>query len=240
MDSPFDSNRLNAPALWLPGSKELTASADWLPSREELVTYLVDICGTRELAEMYVEEVEGEGEPARTIVFAMHSPYMAPDGIKADTDDCLRAVERAIGKSLPEDQRRELANEIWEDESRGDVPLDYLHKLISAYGIAPSESRFARAVERADQAFWATVARMFPEVETGDLDPQAAARIETAMREAVAAWLDANHPAMQSVTDAGMTDTELIAHLRDIADDQEDDLGVLLTTAADRLQGLSR
>lgn len=56
------------------------------------------------------------------------------------------------------------------------------------------DQRMARAVEDADDAFWAVIAERFPEATTGDTDPSATHQYET-MRDAfVRHWLTGNFP----------------------------------------------
>lgn len=57
-----------------------------------------------------------------------------------------------------------------------------------------TDARLDRAIEAAEAEFWLAVAQAYPEIKTGDLDPGATLTFRSAMREAVAAWLDENAP----------------------------------------------
>lgn len=50
------------------------------------------------------------------------------------------------------------------------------------------------AIENADLAFWAEIAKAFPEAKSGDFPPDAAFAWRKAMDEAVYNWLMFNHP----------------------------------------------
>lgn len=55
--------------------------------------------------------------------------------------------------------------------------------------------RISRAVRvHADSAFWAAIAKEFPEIKTGDLSPDAHVPFLTAAIDAVTAWVDENLP----------------------------------------------
>lgn len=54
--------------------------------------------------------------------------------------------------------------------------------------------RVKEAVEQADLAFWAKIAKAFPEVKSGDFPPDATFAWNRARDEAVFWWLVYNHP----------------------------------------------
>jgi hypothetical protein len=72
----------------------------------------------------------------------------------------------------------------------------------------PDAKSIEQAVEKAQDAFWAEVARAFPEVTTGDFGPGETFAIQQAMEDAVSAWLAWNHP--QSTWLTGDEDEEAI------------------------------
>lgn len=49
--------------------------------------------------------------------------------------------------------------------------------------------RLENAVQEAKMAFWASVAKSFPEAETGDLDPIVSSRFDEACSDAVFNWV---------------------------------------------------
>lgn len=55
-------------------------------------------------------------------------------------------------------------------------------------------ARIKAAVENAELAFWAEIAKAFPEVTTGDFDPLDSFEITEAMTKAVTRWIGWNHP----------------------------------------------
>jgi hypothetical protein len=54
------------------------------------------------------------------------------------------------------------------------------------------EERIQDAVEEGEEAFWAAVAQVFPEAESGDLDPGTTVQLKQTMERAVRAWVDFN------------------------------------------------
>jgi hypothetical protein len=54
--------------------------------------------------------------------------------------------------------------------------------------------RINKAVEKADLAFWAEIAKAFPEAKSGDFPPDATFAWNRARDEAVYWWLIWNHP----------------------------------------------
>lgn len=54
--------------------------------------------------------------------------------------------------------------------------------------------RIREATEGAMEAFWAVIARKFPEASTGDLDPAASTAFDDAVDNVVWAWVEANVP----------------------------------------------
>ncbi len=59
---------------------------------------------------------------------------------------------------------------------------------------ANDQLRVAEAVEKAREAFWASIAASYPEIKTGDMDPLEDWEIETAMETAVKRWVHNNKP----------------------------------------------
>lgn len=54
--------------------------------------------------------------------------------------------------------------------------------------------RIEKAIERADLAFWAEIAKSFPETTSGDFSPEQDIKWSRARDNAVYWWLDWNHP----------------------------------------------
>lgn len=48
-------------------------------------------------------------------------------------------------------------------------------------------------IEELSDHFWGNVANMFPEIQSGDLEPIESIRLENAIEQAVNAWLKTNH-----------------------------------------------
>ncbi|MHB8254133.1 MAG: hypothetical protein ACYDEV_10660 [Acidiferrobacter sp.] len=59
---------------------------------------------------------------------------------------------------------------------------------------ALSREQIKNAIQSADTAFWAAIAKAFPEVTTGDISPMKHFLFPRAQKEAIEAWLLANHP----------------------------------------------
>lgn len=99
--------------------------------REQLVDYLVDICGTRELAETYVAEADAEGGRIKTAVYALHKPYVVRDGgIFPNAADCVQSMADALGVSLDGPLLKAISDYVDEREQYGEVPLDYVPKVL--------------------------------------------------------------------------------------------------------------
>jgi hypothetical protein len=56
------------------------------------------------------------------------------------------------------------------------------------------ELRVKEAAEAAGLAFWGEIAKHFPEVKTGDLDPGSVRKFSEACEEVVTDWYDCNDP----------------------------------------------
>ena len=54
-----------------------------------------------------------------------------------------------------------------------------------------------KVVQKADNAFWDAVAKSYPEIRTGDLDPTTTGKLRLMMKEAVVIWLSYNFYARQ-------------------------------------------
>lgn len=76
------------------------------------------------------------------------------------------------------------------------MDLSRLTHLAGAPAVRESLStdfgRIETAVNEAELAFWDVIAKAYPEIKTGDLDPAAATELTQAMERAVEAWLLAN------------------------------------------------
>lgn len=55
-----------------------------------------------------------------------------------------------------------------------------------------TNERIAAAVEKAQEEFWAIIARRFPEIRSGDFSPDAQMKFDEACEEAVRIWIDSN------------------------------------------------
>jgi hypothetical protein len=56
------------------------------------------------------------------------------------------------------------------------------------------EKRVDEAASEASLGFWSSVTEQFPEIETGDLPPDAADDFRRAARNVIERWLDVNAP----------------------------------------------
>ncbi len=56
------------------------------------------------------------------------------------------------------------------------------------------KNQVEEVAEKAQQAFWAEVAKNFPEISTGDMPIQAVFQFNQQCEEAVAIWVKSNHP----------------------------------------------
>lgn len=65
--------------------------------------------------------------------------------------------------------------------------------VVDVNGVPASE--IVKAVAKARDAFWASIAETFPLVETGDMAPGDELALEWAMNHTVSIWLSYNHPA---------------------------------------------
>lgn len=68
----------------------------------------------------------------------------------------------------------------------------YLWELI--YKEINVDKRFEEAINNAEEAFWAEIAKAYPEIKSGDLGPDIVIPFKTMMEKAVAAWLTLNAP----------------------------------------------
>lgn len=68
----------------------------------------------------------------------------------------------------------------------------YLWELI--YKVIDVDKRFVDAISDADDAFWAVIAKSYPEINSGDLEPGIVIQLKMIMETALAAWLKANAP----------------------------------------------
>jgi hypothetical protein len=67
-----------------------------------------------------------------------------------------------------------------------------------------SDERITEAVEDGVEAFWAVIAKQFPEVTSGDFPPDAEFALTKALEEAVRVWLDANVESDDEQNDIGL------------------------------------
>lgn len=54
--------------------------------------------------------------------------------------------------------------------------------------------RIKEALQKADEAFWASIVESFPEIKTGDLHVSDFIELQQAQQAAVKAWVEANSP----------------------------------------------
>jgi hypothetical protein len=54
------------------------------------------------------------------------------------------------------------------------------------------ETRIAKAAQSGEDAFWTAVAAEFPEVKSGDLDPETSLRLSEKMKASIRIWLEIN------------------------------------------------
>lgn len=59
--------------------------------------------------------------------------------------------------------------------------------------------RMKEALDSADDAFWAVIAKSFPEVETGDFPPDAVRAWDDAMGKSLYTWLQWNAPGSEAL-----------------------------------------
>jgi hypothetical protein len=57
-----------------------------------------------------------------------------------------------------------------------------------------SATQIDLAISDAQEAFWAEIAKHYPEITTGDFPPDAHAAFERACSEAAAVWVEGNSP----------------------------------------------
>jgi hypothetical protein len=103
--------------------------------------------------------------------------------------DTMRDAEQVVMWALTDGRQPETVAgfvSATEPESRGDF------ELIDTTLVESVEERIERATEQALAAFWTTVARAFPETDTGDLDPARASVFEFDATRAVFDWVQTN------------------------------------------------
>lgn len=59
--------------------------------------------------------------------------------------------------------------------------------------------RLDQALQKADAAFWAEIAKAFPEVKSGDFPPDLTARWTKDIGDAVLQWMLTNHPNARAI-----------------------------------------
>lgn len=72
--------------------------------------------------------------------------------------------------------------------------IDGKTRMIQRPQSRPLQPRITTAVEKAEDAFWATIVTHFPEAQSGDLAPLIAHQLTDTMHQALNAWIDANCP----------------------------------------------
>jgi hypothetical protein len=65
-----------------------------------------------------------------------------------------------------------------------------------------SDARIKSAVREGEDAFWAAVAKEFPEATSGDLDPGMVMSLTQTMERVIRAWVDYNITPQQNGHDA--------------------------------------
>jgi hypothetical protein len=55
-----------------------------------------------------------------------------------------------------------------------------------------NENKLSEVMEKAQEAFWKTVAESFPEITSGDFPPDADLRFNKACKDAIAIWHSMN------------------------------------------------
>jgi metal-sulfur cluster biosynthetic enzyme len=74
-----------------------------------------------------------------------------------------------------------------------DVDLEHVDVDLEKIGSAPEpKTRAQKAIEEAEIDFWSTVARFYPEIDTGDFPPCDASKFLAACTDAVETWVDHN------------------------------------------------
>lgn len=58
----------------------------------------------------------------------------------------------------------------------------------------PTDKRFLTAIDKAQEAFWASISESYPECQTGDFSPEGSFAFEEAQKRAVTEWLYWNSP----------------------------------------------
>jgi len=58
-----------------------------------------------------------------------------------------------------------------------------------------ADEHFKKAVAEAQDAFWAKIVELYPEIKTGDFPPDATFAFDTACEKALSIWLQGNRPA---------------------------------------------
>jgi hypothetical protein len=56
------------------------------------------------------------------------------------------------------------------------------------------QARISKVMQKAQNAFWAVVAKEFKEVKSGDMDPMQTMKMEDDMMESIHVWLENNYP----------------------------------------------
>lgn len=104
-----------------------------------------------------------------------------------------------------------------------------LSEQISAINDIPAD-RIRAVIEQADEAFWRTIGRGFPEVTAGDFGPDDVVAWESARNWAVSSWLQYNAPRHGPDKHLGLSLTPTTV-ARHIADDHGQDLADIDTQA---------
>ena len=90
------------------------------------------------------------------------------------------------------------------------------------------KQRIENAIQRGEAAFWAEIAKEFPDIETGDFPPDADFAFKQAMERAVDIWFDCNAAKRDKKMQVfeinstnGMSAAELLGRLEDTDSEQE-------------------
>jgi hypothetical protein len=93
--------------------------------------------------------------------------------------------------------------------------------------------RITAAMQAADEAYWETIAKAFPECKTGDVAPDWMERhdavVQGPLLQLVTWWVEGNLPFIEGIVD----DPELALRLQQVADEQGITVGQLMQRLED-------
>jgi hypothetical protein len=64
---------------------------------------------------------------------------------------------------------------------------------------SPTDQKLKKAIEAANNSFWAEIVKHYPEIKTGDFSPEATVRWDQACEKAVTTWINSNRPSDPNV-----------------------------------------